>query len=138
MGKVNQFVSNLESMFSETTIDRLVKILRMHGITIAVAIVSTALTYFINYFINLGPINNYQRVGPVFASSFVGVLAAFFFKKYAVTAYIGAFVGMSSLITSYYIGETTNFYLNKLTANNNFHIEELEELKRYKITKEVK
>lgn len=70
---------------------------REHIITIAVAMVSTMLSYAINYHLNLGPLNNYQRAGPVFAASVVGVLAALFFKNYAVTGYIGSFVGMSSL-----------------------------------------
>lgn len=73
------------------------KIQQKHVITIGVAIVSTIASYAINYYLNLGPINNYQRAGPVFAASLIGVIAALFLKSYAVTAFIGAFVGMSSL-----------------------------------------
>lgn len=73
------------------------KIQQKHIITIAVAIFSTALSYTINYYLNLGPINNYQPAGSVFAASAVGIIAALFFKDYAVTGYIGALLGMSSL-----------------------------------------
>ena len=73
------------------------KIEQKHIITIIVAIVSTVMSYAINYYLNLGPLNNYQRAGPVVAASIVGIIAALFFKNYAVTGYIASFVGMSSL-----------------------------------------
>jgi len=75
----------------------MISIQRKHIITIGVAIFGTVLSYAINYYLNLGPINNYQLAGPVFAASIVGIIAALFLKDYAVTAYIGSFVGMSSL-----------------------------------------
>ncbi|MFH0749124.1 MAG: hypothetical protein V1915_04320 [Candidatus Bathyarchaeota archaeon] len=73
------------------------KIEQKHIMTIIIAMVSTTLSYVINYYLNLGPINNYQPAGAVFAGSAVGIIAALFFKDYAVTGYVGAFVGMSSL-----------------------------------------
>jgi hypothetical protein len=73
------------------------KIQQKYIITMIVAIASATASYAINYYLNLGPINNYQRAGPVFAASLIGIIAALFLKSYAVTAYIGAFVGMSSL-----------------------------------------
>lgn len=88
----------LEDKTSRTlTSKNIMKIQRTHVMTIVVAILSTALSYIINCYATLGPINNYQRAGPVFAASTVGIIAALLFKNYAVTGYIGAFVGMCSI-----------------------------------------
>jgi len=73
------------------------KIEKKHIITIIVAMISTTLTYAINYYLNLGPLNNYKSAGPVFAYGVVGIISALFFRTYAVTGLIGSFVGMSSL-----------------------------------------
>lgn len=73
------------------------KITSKHLTTIGVAILATTLSYAINYYLNLGPLNGGKPAGPVVAASLVGILGALFFKQYALASYIAAFAGMSSM-----------------------------------------
>jgi hypothetical protein len=58
---------------------------------------STTLTYAINYYLSLGPINVDRPAGPVVAASLIGS-ARLLFKGYVVASYIAAFVGISAKI----------------------------------------
>jgi hypothetical protein len=72
------------------------KVTSKHLTTIGVAVFATTLSYAINYYLNLGPLNGGKLAGPVVAASLVGILGALFFKEYALASYIAAFAGMSS------------------------------------------
>jgi len=65
--------------------------------TIGVAIFATTLSYAINYYLNLGPLNGGKPAGAVVGASTVGIIGALFFKDYAVASYIAAFAGMSAI-----------------------------------------
>ena len=93
------------------------KITQKQLLTIAVAVVCTTLSYGINYYVNLGPLNGGKPAGAVVAASLVGILSALFLKDYAVAGYIAAFAGMSatSVIPSIFYAPVFGFMAGVFT-----------------------
>lgn len=69
--------------------------------SVFVAIISANVTFFLTQF---------EMIGPVLASSLVGLLGYLFIKQYAALVYCASFVGMSSVAVGY------NHYLISLAS----------------------
>ena len=76
-------------VFRDELIKRSEKTLKLnvHGIEFLMVFIGAIITYIVHH---------YLGAGAVLASAFVGLMAGFFIKKYAVPIFCGSFVGMSS------------------------------------------